>query len=363
MERVEGPLRVLLLGEYSGVHSCLRDGLRQLSVDADVASDGDAWKGFPRDLDFASAFGPRSLFGRVIKNVKPFTYLPQVRRYDLVQFVSPMILTPQLGVNTLFVELALRNAKRSFMLAAGDDAFYYHASKSFRYRPLDDYRAIDLAGGKTPWQKPGLIRLNQRVVDRVEGILPVAYDYWVGYSNNPKCHPVIPMPVDTSRYPYGPNNIQSRIVFYHGINRPGFKGSKYILEAFDRMRTEHAADAEFIVADRVPVNEYLDVLRGVNVLVDQSLSYSYGMNAIIAMAMGRIVMSGAEPETLATYGGSHCPVINITPDATAICERIRWIIENREAIPALGLASRKFVEDTHSHTRVAGEFLRAWMAR
>ena len=44
-------MKILLLGDYSNVHATLADGLRQLGHTVVVASDGDNWKGYPRDID------------------------------------------------------------------------------------------------------------------------------------------------------------------------------------------------------------------------------------------------------------------------------------------------------------------------
>ena len=43
-------MRILLLGEYSGLHCSLADGLRALGHEVCVASDGCGWKNYPRDI-------------------------------------------------------------------------------------------------------------------------------------------------------------------------------------------------------------------------------------------------------------------------------------------------------------------------
>ena len=44
-------MRILLIGEYSNVHNTLAKGLQALGHDCVVASDGDHWKNYPRDID------------------------------------------------------------------------------------------------------------------------------------------------------------------------------------------------------------------------------------------------------------------------------------------------------------------------
>jgi glycosyltransferase involved in cell wall biosynthesis len=354
-------LKVLLLGEYSGLHNYLKDGLQHHGVEADVASDGDAWKQFPSDLNFASPFSSSSLVGRIFKNLKPFSMLSRVRDYELVQFMSPMILSPRLGVNAAFVDRVLDRARKSYLLGAGDDCYYLDIVHSLRYNPVDEARLIDNAG-ESAWSSPDMKATNENLVERVTRIIPMAYDYWIGYAGNAKCNTVIPMPINIHKYQYQANKVAQKLVFYHGITRPGFKGSRFIRQAFEQMQQQYGDCAEFIIAGRVPIVEYVGLVEKANVIVDQALSYSYGMNALISMAMGKVVMSGAEPEIFPFYEHGPCPIINIQPDVQQICQKIEWLIQNRQRIQDLGEASRAYVEANHSHVLVAEKFLHVWNA-
>lgn len=352
-------LKVLLLGEYSGLHNCLKDGLRHLGVVADVATDGDGFKRFSSDLNFASPLSSGSMLGRIYKNIKPFRLASLFGNYDLVQFINPVILTPRFGINSAFVDRVLNFAKRSYLLAAGDDCYYHDSVHRLKYNPVDESVRIDQSG-KTIWSRANVRRANERLAQRVERIIPVAYDYWIGYSTNPKCTTVVPMPINIQKYQYKANHVGGKIVFYHGITRPGFKGTRFIKAAFDRMERKYGRLAEFVIAGRVPICEYIAQIERSNVIVDQALSYSYGMNALISMAMGKIVMSGAEEEILPFYKNGPCPIVNIRPDVDQICEQIEWIIANRERIPALGRSAREYVEINHAHVTVAETFVKIW---
>ena len=44
-------MKILLLGDYSNVHNTLAEGLKALGHDCVVASNGDHWKNYPRDID------------------------------------------------------------------------------------------------------------------------------------------------------------------------------------------------------------------------------------------------------------------------------------------------------------------------
>ena len=44
-------MRVLLVGEFSGIHWALAEGLRHLGHEVCVVSNGNGWKNYPRDID------------------------------------------------------------------------------------------------------------------------------------------------------------------------------------------------------------------------------------------------------------------------------------------------------------------------
>ena len=50
------------------------------------------------------------------------------------------------------------------------------------------------------------------------------------------------------------------------------------------------------VVERAPLLEYLKIMQEANIIIDQCYSYGYGMNAIEALAMGKVVLSGNEEE-------------------------------------------------------------------
>ena len=43
-------MRILLVGEYSGLFNCLKDGLIALGHEVFLASDGDAYRDYPSDF-------------------------------------------------------------------------------------------------------------------------------------------------------------------------------------------------------------------------------------------------------------------------------------------------------------------------
>lgn len=81
-------MKILLLGEYSNVHNTLAKGLRRLGHQVTVASDGDSWKDYPRDIDLKRDLCSRT--GRISFLWRLMKALPSMRGYDIVQIINPI---------------------------------------------------------------------------------------------------------------------------------------------------------------------------------------------------------------------------------------------------------------------------------
>lgn len=90
----------------------------------------------------------------------------------------------------------------------------------------------------------------------------------------------------------------------------------------------------------MPLDKYLDVMRKTNIVIDQTNSYSLGVNGIYALAMGKVVLGGAEPESLKSLGVENSPVINIKPNAKSIVDEIEKLIDKKDSIETIGNESR-----------------------
>ena len=83
-------MKILLLGEFSGLHWNLAEGLRALGHDVCVASDGCGWRNYPRDI--ALDRPTDSLRDGICCLLRILRHLPDFRGYDVVQIISPYFL-------------------------------------------------------------------------------------------------------------------------------------------------------------------------------------------------------------------------------------------------------------------------------
>ena len=83
-------MRILLLGEYSNVHWTLAEGLRSLGHEVCVASNGDNWKNYRRDIDLSRKSTSRYHTISYLLNV--LRAFRQFKGYDIVQLINPIFL-------------------------------------------------------------------------------------------------------------------------------------------------------------------------------------------------------------------------------------------------------------------------------
>jgi len=355
--------KVMLVGDFSTVHRNLRDGLRVLGYHADLVSGGDYWKklGGYADVDV----GDLTLtYQGAISVFKRFSVLGHMAKYDLVQFINPFyVFSRFIFLNKFFMKLAFYLGKPIYFLSCGDDAYYWsHGRNNLEYGTHDDFLAIDIKKERYWMERGKALAYNKLVTEKCDGVIPLAYEYYLSYEGHPKRREMIPFPVNVNEISYNENKVRGRLLVYHGATRPGFKGSHYIEEAFTIMNRKYPKDIECIVGGRLPFHKYTELIGKVNVVVDQANSFSWGLNALQSMAAGRVVLGGAEKPVLDFLGvqQGEVPIINIRPSVDNIVEALEGLLERRSEIPEIGYRSRLFCEKHHDHVKVAKRFLDVW---
>jgi hypothetical protein len=354
-------MKICLVGEFSNVHRYLRDGVRELGYAATTASHGDFFKAIPADILMAPT--TPGLASRLRAYVwLPLRNAPQMTGYDVIQFINPQCFAPHLHFNSILMTYLRYRNKRAFVIASGEDARYWKHYADFRYNPVDDYLKFDAPGRKIKWKRWDWIAWSEHVFRTADGIIPLGYEFGLSYEREKNCRKPIPLPVNLAEASFSELTPRGKIVFFHGLNRLGHKGTRYIDAAMAKLTAKYPNDVTYVRAGNMPFFEYQKLLASAHVVVDQTSMYHYGMNAAIAMAMGKVVLSGAEPEAMKWHGFLEPPVMNITPDPEQIFQTASLLLEDRTALVVRGAAGRAFAEKYHDHVKVASRFLAEWQS-
>ncbi|MBO4674017.1 MAG: glycosyltransferase family 1 protein [Bacteroidaceae bacterium] len=374
-------MRILLLGDYSNVHATLAEGFKALGHECVVASDGDKWKDYPRDIDLRREFGWRGNMSFLWRLMKA---LPQMRGFDVVQLINPVFFELKAERLAPFYRYLRRHNGKMVLGAFGMD--YYWAYVNSYERPL---RYGDFNFGDTirtdkeaelfrqEWIGTPKERLNRMIAEDCDGIVAGLYEYWVTYKapQPPKGEGLrdvvkglfedkltfIPFPIKMpDTLAVGSYAKTGVVKIFAGISksRSAYKGTDIMLKAAQAVQEKYPDRLQIQVAEGVPFAQYQEMLNTSDAILDQLYSYTPAMNSLLAMSKGIINIGGGEPENYDILGETELrPIINVLPTYESCYEEIEKLVLHPERIPLLQQQSVEYVKKHHDYKKVAQQFL------
>ena len=372
-------MRILLLGDYSNVHATLADGLRQLGHTVVVASDGDGWKNYPRDVDLA-----RPSLGRwqsLLWWMRMRREFHRFRGYDVVQIINPVFLPLRAERLWPYYTFLRRHNRHVFLGAFGMDHYFVKTSLD-----CTTYRYGDFQIGKqlrhsqendifiADWLDGPKGVLNRRIAADCDGIIAGLWEYYAAYAHDwADKMQFIPFPIRVADEQVAPatraafqrleEDPEAPVRFFIGIQRTrsAYKGTDIMLRALEKVCARYPRHAEMVRVESVPFDQYIQLMQGCHVILDQLYSYTPAMNALEAMARGLVVVGGGEPENYDILHESELrPIINVQPNEEDCVRQLSRLVENRHDLPALHRQTLAYIRRHHDHLRVAAQYVAAW---
>lgn len=362
-------MKILLIGDFSGLHWTLAQGLRILGHEVCVASDGNGWKNYPRDISITRKDDSfiQGLFClmRILKNLHRF------RGYDVVQIINPYFLRLR-SERTLPIYRYLRKYnKKVFMGAFGTDHFYVKAcmeTNIFRYSDFkvgDRFR--DIEANKADLYENlqgGTVKANKEIAETCNGIIACLWEYYESYVPFfPEKLTFIPLPINLSNTVSRIRTVPDKINFFIGIQsaRSELKGTDIMYPILKEIQKKYPNQCRISEAIDIPYAQYQQLMDEADILLDQLYSYTPSMNSLLAMAKGVIVLGGGEEENYEIINEKELrPIINVYPSEEDIFQKLEYIVLNKEQIPKLSAQSIEYVKKHHDHIKVAQQYIDFW---
>ncbi len=363
-------MKILLLGEYSGLHYNLAEGLRKLGHQVTVASEGCGWKDYPRDinLNFQGRFRRLKSILKILLNLYRFA------GYDVVQLINPNFLEALPNKNRLFFSYLSKFNKNIFLGAFGDDYIYVkhgmeggYSKSIFNEKHLlkDDFISTKVLRCLEDDYK----ELNYLIANKAKGIIACCAEYHkaynIKYSNKLT---FIPMPIQTDQLPYC-NTIErnsSKIKFFlgHYKERRVYKGTDVISDVLLKLKEKYPDKVELNIVDSVPYSTYQNLLNSSHVLCDQLYGYDYGLNGVLGMTKG-LILAGCANSYLYNLMGEekNKPIIELPLDRDKIFEKLENLIINSENLIDKARNTREFAIKHHNYIKVAKQYVDFWISK
>lgn len=371
--------KILLLGDYSNCQRTLATGLRRLGCDVTVASNGSSsWQQCERDIDLQRR--PGRLGGLEFYLRLSTTMRRHLRGYDIVSIHDPNFVSLRTSLlRKLFDRLRADNGA-VFLNAMSTDLPFLdmleEAGSPLRYSEWfvngQPSRLLDSEAGQrewSAWHTPEMYDYQRHVYDNIDGAVAVLYEYYHGIRHALPAEKVAyaGIPIDLERFaPVSLPEHIDRVRLFLGRDRSRMllKGSDLLEEAAKAVVDRHPDKAELVIVENRPFDEFVSLLKSAHVVLDQIYSYTPATTALMAMAYGLNVVSGAESDYY-DFIGEHDnrPIINAPTSLKELTDVIERIVINPHEIAGRGRRSRQFVEKHNDCVTVARRYLDFWDSR
>ncbi|BBT81386.1 glycosyl transferase family 1 [Aeromonas veronii] len=381
-------MKILLVGEYSGVHTNLADALRSQGHIVLTLSDGDSYKNFPRDITikrkhFSGKIG--LLYELILEylGVKGlicyllnFKKINSLKGYDVVQIINPVAIEAFGSIaNIFFIKKLSKNNRSLFLCALGDDTRWVDAclTGGFKYSPFNwlTLKTAVKYSYSLRYKYGFFFKTLQKTAERFsEKIIPGLLDYQKAYENSEKCTDIIRIPLSESLITQAKEKLiqlesfqdsDCRVIrIFHGwqLGRELKKGNYIFDDAVKKLISYKKENIDYQVVTSVPYHDYISKLNCSDIFLDQTNSYDRGVNALIGMAYGCVVFSGFEDSNIHPDIG-----VNAVPNSDAICDSLEEIINNPKLMYDMKINALKFIIENHEPALIASKYLEIWSIR
>ncbi|MEG0408982.1 MAG: glycosyltransferase family 1 protein [Bacilli bacterium] len=380
-------MKILLIGEYSGVHTNLKKILLNNGHSVYLIHDGDSYKKFDSN-DFSIKYNRIISKNKIINTffsifylildliglkglLQSLKYLGEIRElkdFDIVQIINTKPFS-QFGTwaNYLLLKQVFKNNKKVYLCVLGDDFTWVKSclEKKPPYSMFDNFKLKnikDFIYSLTYVYGFGAKLIDQYVLKNVEEVIPGLYDYYFAYNAMGRnCSEVIPIAYEGT---YKKNKeIKYPIRIFHGwqIGKELRKGNVIFDNAIKKLIKKYPDFIEYNVVQNVVYDEYIKLFDNSDIVVDQCYSLDKGVNALIGMSNGKVVFSGCDKLTKEYYsnGIENC-LINAEPNEDKIFQQLEALILNKERIIQIQENARAYMENYHSYNYVYRQYCKIW---
>lgn len=160
--------------------------------------------------------------------------------------------------------------------------------------------------------------------------------------------------LDLHSFPFSP---EQRVIpkIVHAPSNPHFKGTKYFLDALDRLKSE-GVQFDFQLVQNVPNQEAIRMYQDADILLNQVYCPCGGKLAHEGMALGKVVLTrmgydkGYDEKT-----PEGCPLVDVGPET--VYHKLKEIIGDVELRKKLAIEGREYVAKYNAAPIVAAQML------
>ena len=367
---------ILLIGDYSSVHSELCSELKKNKYNVLLLSDGDSYKQLPYDIKVPDLkFYNSGLINKILTFIRFFGFfglinylkikkiLLEIPDINVVQLINPVAI-PSLGAlgNLLLIRFLRNKCDVISLCALGDDYNWVKAclENKYKYSAMDRlFHSVDeFLSYINPLKyvySPLYRYLNHYVIKKCDLIIPGLTDYELAYASHGKVTELIGLPVSNINFNQ-PKETKYPIKIFHAwqSGKESRKGNEILDKIVKKYISKHGNEKViYEVVNNLPFNEYLSKYKNSDIIFDQVYSYDRGVTAALGMASGKVVFSGFEDGNF-IYG------INATADEEKLYCDFVTLIKSIDLIDSIKKNAYQYALKNYSSDIVCKKYIKQW---
>jgi len=350
-------MNILIYGDNSAAGKNLIPGFEGLGYTVDYVSNTDPRRGY--DIDIAIRSGKSKIVRRTSGIINSILLpLKLKKKYDMIIMVNPFI-GPFLLSDWIFKMLRDRTENLFWWITTCDSKMRLWSKENnatlcqrcnVERNTLDECPKFNEIG----------IEFDRRAEVYVDEVIPCSFEYAAGHVSAKKDIKIIPLstsilPNHSSCIDSG-NAKQNKILFYHGAQSI-FKGSDVIKEAFCYGEKRWGNKADFDIGSFIKLENYILYILNKDVIVDQLYNMSFGVNSLLIMQSGRLLLAGDTDNYEVFNSQPPAPVVRLNGKYDNLTEKIDDIMSNWNYYSEMRAEGPAYVQKYHSPLVIAQQFV------
>lgn len=364
-------MKILMLGDYSNLHSCVAHELRKRGHEVTLVSDRGGYMKTDADMELRRRPG---ILGGIRYLYRIMATLPSWSGYDVVQLINPVFFSLKPGKLRVIYDILKKNNRSVFLTLCGNDHYFVKDCVDSDLFRFSEFR---IGKEKAPlvkcdprreagWMIPEHADYTSYLYDTIDGAMSVLpeYDMSARRHMDPEKLIFTNLPVSIGSLEFKDMDFSGPVRILIGMrgNMEIQKGTAKMLDICTAIEKEMPGKCEVRVVKNLPLSDYLEELRNSHIVIDQLYSYSPATNALQTMAMGRITASGGQPEYYEYIGETSRPIFCLSPleDDDTIKQRLKTLILDTEKMKEMAREGRRVVETHNDVSKIAPLFEEHW---
>lgn len=156
-------------------------------------------------------------------------------------------------------------------------------------------------------------------------------------------------PLHMIDYRENPAQRRENPVIIHAPTNREFKGTKYVLETFEKLEREGIAFQPRLL-EKIPHNDILDIYADSDILIGQLLCPGGGKQAFELLACGNVVLTRMAFGIYPQQAETDSPIVDVGPET--LYDRLKLLIRNHRERSELASRGRQYADTHHDVTKI-----------